>query len=101
MASISPTPDGSFSLSLNVFSPSNGSLDVQYAVVSSGHVKVRVINVLGEVVRNLVDQSQGVGPQQIAWDGRNGSGAIVGSGLYWIRIETSDAVKMLKVLVRR
>ena len=46
-----------------------------------------IYDILGQAVRRLVvDQRQAAGFYRLAWDGRNGAGRAVGSGVYFYRL---------------
>lgn len=97
----SPTPDGRTLLSKNVFRPEEGPLWIDYQGVSAGWMRVRVLNVAGETVADLVSEQGDTAPHRVAWDGRNGQGHQVGSGLYVVWIHGEGLDRFLKVLVRR
>jgi len=87
-------------LSTNVFRPGANPLQIDYKPASTGFIRVKVLNVAGETVQSLVEQTQESVPQRTTWDGRNRSGNIVGSGLYFIWIEGSGTSRFIKVIVR-
>jgi flagellar hook assembly protein FlgD len=47
-----------------------------------------VYDVRGELVRTLIDQALPAGEHAIAWDGRDGQGRAVSSGVYLYRLQT-------------
>ena len=53
-------------------------------------VRLRVYDLLGQVVRELVDEWQEEGRYQVTWDGRNGEGAIVANGVYVCELEAGE-----------
>jgi hypothetical protein len=52
----------------------------------SRHVTIRVFDVMGRVVRTLVNEAQSPGPHQVVWAGDTDAGARVADGLYIIRM---------------
>jgi len=53
-------------------------------------VTVKVYNVMGALVSQLMDNAVLSGNQQLIWNGTNGSGETVKAGVYFIRVEARD-----------
>jgi flagellar hook assembly protein FlgD len=53
-------------------------------------VTLRVYNVLGQLVRTLVNTTQEAGSYEAVWDGRNIDGGHVSSGVYLYRLEATS-----------
>jgi flagellar hook assembly protein FlgD len=66
-----------------------------------GHVTVRVINLLGQQVRELVSGVRGAGEHLVVWDGKNDSGRGVSSGVYLCRMRTHDVAETIKMVLLR
>ncbi|KPJ60225.1 MAG: hypothetical protein AMJ46_07880 [Latescibacteria bacterium DG_63] len=80
-----------FLLKQNSPNPFGGSTVISYAVPSSGEqVCLRVYNIAGQLVRELVDQPHDAGMYTVRWDGRNGRGSQVSSGVYFYRLEAGS-----------
>ncbi len=62
-------------------------------------VTFAIHSVDGRVVRTLMSGSAGPGPVEVTWDGRDGRGERVASGLYFVRLEVDKAVRQSKVVV--
>ena len=79
--------------------PFNPSTTIGYQIDSRGHVELSVFDVSGRVVRTLVDARQGPGPFSIEWDGRDDSGTLRPSGVYFYRLlvdgEVADTRRMV------
>ena len=60
----------------------------------SGHVKVMIYNVLGQVVSTLVDNHMSAGYHSINWDASNMS-----SGMYLVKAETMNGIASQKVML--
>jgi hypothetical protein len=99
--SVGPIADAApkvYELSNNYPNPFNPSTQIQYAVPRASNVSLIIYNVLGQQVRTLVDGPQNAGRFTVTWDGRDHSGRVVGSGVYFYRLnagETSIVKKML------
>lgn len=79
-----------FGLSQNYPNPFNPSTVISYQLPKEGHVSLKIYNVLGKELRVLVDGTRGAGFHSITWDGKDHNGNIVGSGIYFYRLVSSD-----------
>ena len=75
-----------FELGSNYPNPFNPQTTIQYAIPgqTGGAVPVtlRIYNLQGQLVRTLVDEQKSPGRYHAIWDGKNGAGARVSSGVY-------------------
>ena len=76
-----------YALSQNHPNPFNPETTIRYDVPSLGPVSVVVYDVTGRTVRVLVDGDRMAGRHRVVWDGRDGLGRAVGSGVYLYRME--------------
>ena len=100
LASVTPTsiveevstpvlkPPGSYALDQNFPNPFNPATTIRYDVPKQSHVKLIIYNIAGQHVRTLVDVSQTAGRYSVHWNGRNGVGEMVTSGVYVYRLST-------------
>jgi len=68
-------------------------------------ITLKVYNILGQLVRTLMDEEQAPGYYSVRWDGRNDFGKEVSSGIYFCRLEViGDRLKITRtrkmVLIR-
>ena len=54
---------------------------------------MRLYDVSGRLVRTLADGDLAAGEQRLRWDGNDDRGRALASGVYYLRVETADAVK--------
>jgi hypothetical protein len=91
----------------NYPNPFNSSTVIWYFLPDVGYqpaeVEITVYNVLGKVVRKLVNQRQFPGNHRILWDGKDDSGVEVASGIYFCKLKVSgvDLVKPKKMVLLR
>ncbi|MBK7258190.1 MAG: T9SS type A sorting domain-containing protein [Ignavibacteriae bacterium] len=64
-----------------------------------GHVVLSIHNILGQEVARLVDEMQVEGFHEARWNGTNHSGAIVGSGVYFFRLQTDGLTENRRMLL--
>jgi predicted amidohydrolase YtcJ len=82
----SRTPN-SFALRQNYPNPFNPETVIQYEVSSNAYVSLTVFDVMGRIVRILVDnQYTPPGVHSVTWDGQNTAGNVLASGIYFYRI---------------
>ena len=92
-----------FSLSANYPNPFNPVTRIQYSVSSNQiqpiHTTLRIYNVLGQLVKTLVNEPQEAGTYEVIWDGRDENGNEVASGIYFYRLQAEDFTKAKKMLL--
>jgi flagellar hook assembly protein FlgD len=62
-------------------------------------VTLSIYDIAGHRISTLVDQTMERGLARIVWDGRDTYGNPVGSGVYFYRITTDEAVAAGKLLL--
>lgn len=86
-----------FLLAQNHPNPFNPSTRVRYEIPHAMSVRLKIYNLLGEEVRTLVETYQPAGQYEVAWDGRQNSGARATSGTYIYRLEGEGFSAMRKM----
>lgn len=75
-----------YSLSQNYPNPFNPQTKIEYSLPKPGFVKLEIYDIVGQLVKTLVDEFQQAGSKSVVWDGRNNLGQRVPSGVYVYRI---------------
>jgi len=88
-----------FDLSQNYPNPFNPTTVIEYALPKTSDVRIQIYNILGQEVRNLVNERQEAGYKIIHWDGKDDHGKEVGSGIYFYRILAGNFVKSKKMVL--
>ncbi|MCP4292154.1 MAG: T9SS type A sorting domain-containing protein [bacterium] len=83
----------------NFPNPFNPGTRISFNVPHETHVSVKVFNVRGELVSQLMDENRSSGPGFVLWDGRNSKGSQVSSGVYFFEVRTSDDIEVGKMLL--
>ena len=91
----------SFSMMGNYPNPFNGSTTVVFNREKSGKARLCVFNSRGQRIIVLKDGYCPSGRNELIWNGRNGDGAEVPSGLYWARLETEGRTEVHKMALAR
>ncbi|HXF49916.1 MAG TPA: FlgD immunoglobulin-like domain containing protein [Verrucomicrobiae bacterium] len=86
-----------FELAQNYPNPFNLTATIEYALPQAVKVELKVFNILGQVVRTLVDEEKPVGYHQVVWDGKDQTGQPVSSGIYLYQIKAGDYVETKKM----
>ncbi len=83
-----------YELSQNYPNPFNPATTIRFAIPKRDMVKIKVYDVLGKVVSELVNEQLNAGYYEINFNGQN-----LSSGLYFYRIETSGLIQTKKMLL--
>jgi hypothetical protein len=83
----------------NYPNPFNPRTTVKYTVPDHARVSVRIFDARGALVTTLFDGERSAGAYSLDWDGRDASGAVVGSGVYFARIEQNGALRTRKMVL--
>lgn len=78
------------SLGQNFPNPFNPATQIGFSLAEEGRVRLMVYNVLGQVVRELVNEYRTAGSHTVTWDGKDAAGRSVASGVYLYRIEANQ-----------
>jgi hypothetical protein len=76
-----------------------GGTHVEFSIPSEGRVSLKVYDLQGSRVRTLVDHSLAPGRHTAQWDWRSDAGAVVASGVYFMKLEYSGQALRSKMLV--
>jgi hypothetical protein len=88
----------SYSLSQNFPNPFNPMTTIRYTLAMPSRVTLKIYNILGQLVRTLVDGSQYAGDSEVSWDGTGNNGVAVASGVYICRFEASSLTEPIQSL---
>jgi len=87
-----------YSLSQNYPNPFNNSTTVRFSIARDVPLSIKVYDILGNEVRNLYHQKAHQGSYELRWDGRDNRGIIVGTGIYFVRMQAGEFVTSRKML---
>jgi flagellar hook assembly protein FlgD len=72
---------------------------IEYSVPSRANVTIEIFNILGQKMRTLVNESKPAGSYRIEWNGNDGTGRPVSTGVYLYRFSAGDVVLTKKMLL--
>ena len=81
--------------------PSVGRTTIGFALPHSSGVRLELFDVNGRLVRTLVGRVFPAGIHRVVWDGRDGSGRSVASGVYLYRLKAEGFEATQRVLLVR
>jgi hypothetical protein len=95
---VASPPPATNTLRTNAPNPFNPATRIRFVLARPGPVAVRIFTVAGRLVRTLRQNVPVAGPGEIPWDGRQGGGRPLPSGIYFYRVRfpdgTEDASRM-------
>ena len=92
-----------FSLAQNYPNPFNPQTAIGYEITGNLTTPVqttlKIYNVLGQLVRTLVDEPKSSGAYEVIWDGRDSQGEQVSSGVYFYRMTAGNFSESRKMVL--
>jgi serine protease AprX len=82
-----PNVPSAFQLEQNFPNPFNPKTVITYNLPEPSSVTLRIYDILGREVKELVNATQARGPYLPSWDGSNNEGGPASSGVYFYRLE--------------
>lgn len=90
-----------FRLDQNYPNPFNPTTTIRYGLPEASDVSLIVNDVTGREVSTLVSHSQAAGWYEVQWNGEAGDGILVGTGVYFARIQAGSFSKVIKMVYLR
>jgi len=90
-----------FALDQNHPNPFNPTTTISYDVPNACQVRIVVMNILGQQVATLVDETKAPGHYEVIWYGTDDNGSKVSSGIYLYSIQTGDFVQTRKMMLMK
>ena len=89
------------SLEQNFPNPFNPATTIRFRLPQDGFVDLSVYDVAGQLLRSLERDHRQAGSYRVTWDGRDGSGNDVATGIYFSRLRTGSVDLLGKMLLVR
>lgn len=90
-----------YGLFQNIPNPFNPETIIQYQLPKKSKVRLEVYNIVGKLIKTLINKSQTAGYYTIRWNGNDKYGHPVASGVYLYKIMTEEFVQVRKMLLIR
>ena len=81
--------------------PANPRLSIAFTVEARDRIRIRIYDLAGRLVRDLLNEERGAGAYDVPWDGTDSTGRAVSSGVYAIRLESSRGVDTARAVIAR
>ena len=79
--------------------PFSSTTRISFSLNEALHASIIVYNLQGQIIREIADQVFSAGCHELIWDGRDGSGNRVSSGIYLLKLETDRGVDFKKLII--
>jgi hypothetical protein len=90
-----------FGVMANHPNPFNPKTSIDYAVNAAGPASLRIYDSAGRLVRTLVDGVLDAGSHRAVWDGTDGAGNALPSGVYLVRLQSAGQQDSHKLLLAK
>ena len=90
-----------YSLAQNSPNPFNPTTRISFALPVDGHVELRVFNMLGQLLRTLLDDHLPAGTHGVTWDGTDEGGTILPGGVYLYALRANGFRATRKMVLAR
>ena len=88
-----------FALHQNYPNPFNPKTIIRFDLPKESNVKILIYDILGRLIKKLMDNKQSIGFKSIQWDATNNYGKKVSAGVYLYRIEAGDFRQTKKMVL--
>lgn len=85
----------------NYPNPFNPETTISFSNPQAGKVNLSIYNLKGQLVKELLDDEVTKGAHSVVWNGKDGSGKSVASGIYFTKIKTEAGIKTKKMLMMK
>ena len=83
----------------NYPNPFNPSTTIKYSVPVISNVKLSIYNMMGQLVKTLVNETKAPGFYNVQWNSKNENNVKVTSGIYFYRFESGNYVSNNKMIL--
>ena len=72
--------------------PFSGELTISYTVKNPASIRLSIVNITGQTVNELVNQSKAAGSYTAKWNGKNAEGKSLSNGIYFYKLQIGNEV---------
>ena len=88
-----------FGLRVEQLTPLSRVAFINYSVPYATHVKIAAYDVVGRLIKCIVDEEVKAGRYSEEWKGKDEAGRKLASGIYFVKMTTDDYKKTVKVVI--
>jgi flagellar hook assembly protein FlgD len=81
--------------------PFNPITRIEFELAAAGRVEIAIYDVSGRLVRTLLDEHRRAGGHSVTWDGRDGAGSAVASGIYFYSLNAGTFSQTKKLILMK
>lgn len=81
--------------------PFNHETIIKFSLPQQNDVKLLIFNINGQLIRHLNEDNFGAGIHSVRWDGRDNSGKVVASGIYFVRMTSENQQFSHRILLSK
>ncbi|MCD4690850.1 S8 family serine peptidase [bacterium] len=81
--------------------PFNPMTSLHFSIPRESRVDLKIYDVAGRLVREVVSGSRPAGPNEVRWDGRDSAGQEIASGTYFARLIVDEQVEIKSLTLVR
>jgi len=81
--------------------PFTNEVELRYEIPKPGHVSLKVYNVMGQLIKTLVDGDQISGSYSVRWDGTDDMSRNVPPGIYFYKLKVDKFIRTGKLVLMR
>ncbi|MBD3337016.1 MAG: T9SS type A sorting domain-containing protein [Candidatus Eisenbacteria bacterium] len=83
----------------NAPNPTENRTAIRFSLQREGHMRLRIYDAGGRVVRTLMDGVRAAGQHETAWDGHNDNGEQVPAGTYFYQLSTDSGSETKRLVI--
>ena len=83
----------------NYPNPFNPSTNINFRISETGNVSIKIFNVLGKEIKQLLQENLPSGEHNIQWDGKGDEGSTLPSGIYFIQMIAGKYRQSIKTVL--
>jgi hypothetical protein len=83
----------------NFPNPFNPATTIEFGLERHSHVSLRVYDAAGRLTRVIANNDRPAGHYSEVWDGKDGCGRAVSSGVYFYRLDTGSLTRTRKMIL--
>jgi hypothetical protein len=90
-----------FELAQNYPNPFNPETEIRFQLPQASHVVLKIFNMLGREIITLTDRQFEAGYHRVRWNGKDGNGNSLASGVYFYQLQASSFTQVRRMSLLR
>ncbi len=83
----------------NYPNPFNPMTTISYQLPKAGQIKLLIYNMMGQLIKILIDEYKEAGHYMVVWDGKDNNAESISNGVYFYQLITSDYQSTKKMMI--